>query len=76
MTLALILNIVFAVAVVGGMLRLLSWAIVSSRPDAPVVVRERRHLAPHPYGPRPQSSRSDGESAHAARARAGAPVGA
>jgi hypothetical protein len=55
MTLVLVLNLVLAIAVVGVLLRLLSWAIISSRSDQLPVVSEIRRPAPRPHSPRPHS---------------------
>lgn len=57
MTLIVILNIVLAIAVVGGIVRLLSSAIVSSRADGPAVTSRRRHPVPNPYTRRPRAAR-------------------
>lgn len=54
MTIIIVLNVVLAIAVVGGILFLLGRAITSSRPDQDVVVAVRH--APRPYGPRTHRS--------------------
>jgi hypothetical protein len=54
MTIVTILNVVLALAVIGAVLRLLSWAIISSRGDQPQLAREvRRPVAPRPHAPHP-----------------------
>lgn len=55
MTSILVLNVILAVAVIGAVLRLLSWAIASSRPDRPRLVSDIRRPAPRPHTPRPHA---------------------
>jgi hypothetical protein len=55
MTLVLVLNLLLAIAVVGVVLRLLSWAIISSRSDQVPVVSEIRHPAPRRHSPHPHA---------------------
>jgi hypothetical protein len=66
MTIVIILNVVLAVAVVGGIVRLLSWAIASSRPIdltpavqvSPYAVRARPHTQ-RPNAGRPHHGASE-----------------
>ena len=57
MTFVTILNIVLAVAVIGGVLRLLSWAIISSHASSPSSppsaprTRRIRYARPAPVAP-------------------------
>ena len=51
----LILNAVLAIAVVGMIVRLLSWAIVSSRADLLPQTTDHRFRAPLPHNPRPHA---------------------
>ena len=63
MTFVTILNIVLAVAVIGGIVRLLDWAIISShREPAPVV-------AVDPALPRPHALATTSSAGHALIAR-------
>ena len=55
MTFMIILNVVLAVAVIAAVLRLLSWAIVSSPPEQPQPAELRRPTPP-PVAPRPRST--------------------
>jgi hypothetical protein len=56
MTLVVILNIVLAIAVIGGIVRLLSWTIVSSRADNLALTSRSRHPVPNPYLRRPRNA--------------------
>jgi hypothetical protein len=49
MTLVVILNIVLAIAVIGGIVRLLSWTIASSRADNLALTSRRWRPVPNPY---------------------------
>lgn len=57
MTAILTLNLVLAIVVVGALLRLLSWAIISSRADELPVRTAERQPVPRPSGPRPHTPR-------------------
>jgi hypothetical protein len=71
MTAILVLNVVLAIVVVGALLRLLSWAIISSRTDQLQVKAATRQRAPHPYA-RPHVSHPHWPAAH--RSQHGAPT--
>lgn len=60
MTIVTILNIVLAVAVIGGIVRLLAWAITSSHPNEPVVAV----VQPTAYTARARSHRPSAGHAH------------
>jgi hypothetical protein len=60
----LILNIVLAVVVVVAMLRLLSWAIISSRGNQMLVRTANRQPVPRPYAPRPHAPRPHAPRPH------------
>jgi hypothetical protein len=51
----LILNAILAIAVVGVLLPLLSWAIIRSRKEQLAVTIESRQRAPGGYGHRPHA---------------------
>lgn len=51
----LILNAILAIAVVAMLLRLLSWAIISSRREQLPVAVESRQRVPRGYGHRPHA---------------------
>jgi hypothetical protein len=79
MTAVLALNLVLAIVVVGALLRLLSWAIISSRADQLPVKAANRQPVPRPYGPRPHAPRPHAprarwSSAHRSQQDAGKPV--
>lgn len=79
MTAVLALNAVLAIVVVAALLRLLSWAIVSShRDELPVRidVREpaRRPYAPRPHSPHPHSPHPHWPSGHLAQQRFNVPA--
>jgi hypothetical protein len=50
MSAVLVLNVVLVIAVVGMVVGLLSWAIISSRADRPPVATAVRQPAPRPSG--------------------------
>ncbi|MGI8714698.1 MAG: hypothetical protein ACR2NR_16270 [Solirubrobacteraceae bacterium] len=58
MTIVTIFNIVLAIAVIGGVLRLLSWAIAASRPESLTVASEKRQPARRPTTARSGAHRS------------------
>ncbi len=64
MSAVLALNLILAVIVVGALLRLLSWAIISSRDDQLPVKAEIRQPVPRPYGPRPHVPHPHWPDAH------------
>jgi hypothetical protein len=72
MTAVLALNLVLAILVVGALLRLLSWAIISSRTDQ-LQVKTTREAARHPYA-RPHVSHPHWPNGHRAHQGARAPV--
>jgi hypothetical protein len=72
MTAVLALNLVLAVLVVAALLRLLSWAIISSRTELQVKTVTRRP-ARHPYA-RPHVSHPHWPNAHLPQQNARTPV--
>jgi hypothetical protein len=74
MTAVLALNLVLAVVVVAALLRLLSWAIISSRGDRLPVKTDARQPARHPYGPRSHAPHPHWRDGHRAQQGARAPV--
>jgi hypothetical protein len=73
MTAVLVLNVVLAIVVVGALLRLLSWAIISSRTDQLQVKTDSRRPARHPYA-RPHVSHPHWPNAHLPQQGARTPV--
>jgi hypothetical protein len=73
MTAVLVLNVVLAIVVVGALLRLLSWAIISSPTDQMRVKADTRQAARHPYA-RPHVSHPHWPTAHRPQQGARAPV--
>ena len=65
----LILNAVLAIAVVGVVVRLLSWAIVSSRADQLPQRSDNRFRALRPHTPRPHAPHPHWPSANRQPAR-------
>jgi hypothetical protein len=74
MTAVLVLNVVLAIVVVGALLRLLSWAIISSRTDQLRVKTDIRRPARHPYAPRPHAPHPHRPNGHRAQQGARAPL--
>jgi hypothetical protein len=74
MTAVLALNLLFAIVVVVALLRLLSWAIISSRGDQLPVKSDARQPARRPYGPRPHAPHPLWRDGHRAQQGARAPV--
>jgi hypothetical protein len=72
MTAVLALNLVLAIIMVAALLRLLSWAIISSRPELQVKTVTRRP-ARHPYA-RPHVSHPHWPNAHLSQQGARTPV--
>jgi hypothetical protein len=72
MAAVLALNLVLAVVVVAALLRLLSWAIISSRTELQVKAVPRRS-ARHPYA-RPHVSHPHWPDGHRAQRGVGSPV--
>ena len=72
MTAVLALNLVLAVVVVAGLLRLLSWAIISSRTELQVKTVARRP-ARHPYA-RPHVSHPHWPKTHLSQQGVRTPV--
>jgi hypothetical protein len=73
MAAVLALNLVLAVLVVAALLRLLSWAIISSRADQLQVRTDTRQPAPHPYA-RPHVSHPHWPTTHRSQQGAHTPV--
>jgi hypothetical protein len=67
MTAVLALNLVLAIVVVAALLRLLSWAIISSRGDQLPVNTAVRQPARRPYGPRPHAPHPHWPNGHRAQ---------
>jgi hypothetical protein len=61
MTIVTILNVVLAVAVVGGIVSLLSWAIASSRP---IDLTPAVQVSPYAVRARPRASRPNAARPH------------
>lgn len=74
MTAVLALNLVLTTVVVAALLRLLSWAIISSRGDQLPVKTDARQPARRPYGPRPHAPHPHWRDGHRAQQGARAPV--
>jgi hypothetical protein len=74
MTAVLALNIALAIVVVAAVLRLLSWAIISSRGDRLPVKTDTRQPARHPYAPRPHAPHPYWREGHRTQQGARAPV--
>jgi hypothetical protein len=74
MTAVLALNLVLAVVVVAALLRLLSWAIISSRGDNLPVETAVQQPARRPYGPRPHAPHPYWREGHRTQQGARAPV--
>jgi hypothetical protein len=72
MAAVLALNLVLAILVVAALLRLLSWAIISSRADQLQVKADTRR-APHPYA-RPHVSHPHWPNTHRPQQGARTPV--
>jgi hypothetical protein len=74
MTAVLALNIVLAIVVVAALLRLLSWAIISSRGDQLPVKTAAQQPARRPYGARPHTPHPHWPEAHRAQQGAREPL--
>lgn len=74
MTAVLALNLVLAIVVVGALLRLLSWAIISSRTDQLPAKTANRRPVPRPYAPRQHTPRPHWQSAYRPQQGNRAPV--
>ena len=73
MTAVLALNLVLAIVVVAALLRLLSWAIISSPTDQLQVKADTRRAARHPYA-RPHVSHPHWPNTHRPQQGARTPV--
>ena len=74
MTAVLALNLILAIVVVAALLRLLSWAIISSRGDQLPVKVDVREPARRPYGPRPHAPHPHWPNGHRAQQGSREPV--
>jgi hypothetical protein len=74
MTAVLALNLVLAIVVVAALLRLLSWAIISSRGDQLPVKTDGRQPARRPYGARPHAPHPHWPEGHRAHQGAREPL--
>jgi hypothetical protein len=74
MAAVLALNLVLAVVVVAALLRLLSWAIISSRADKLPVETAVQQPAQRPYSPRPHAPHPYWREGHRAQQGARAPA--
>lgn len=74
MTAVLALNAVLAIVVVAALLRLLSWAIISSRRDGLPVKIDVREPARRPYAPRPHAAHPHWPNGHRPQQRFNVPA--